>query len=486
MKHRTLVIAALLSTALLPLRAQVPQIINYQGRISSSGTPFSGTGQFKLALVDGAGTSTYWSNDGTGAAGSEPTTAVSLPVVNGLYVVPMGDATLPNMTGIPATVFSNADVRVRVWFNNGTSGFELLTPDQRITSVGYAMMAAQAQSVANGAITSAMIANGAVGTSQLATGITITGNVNGNATTATTAANATALASQLGAPGSINQAGNPVDWTQLKNVPAGFADGVDSTGVTSITAGAGLTGGTITGSGTIALSGDVPRLSNPSNSFSGSVGASAFLGNGGGLFGLNASQLTTGTVPGASLGGTYGNPLTFTNAGNSFTGNGGGLTNLSGSALQSGSVPLSALESGARPKCDRQMVLTSANMLNYGGSYIDVPGMTLTTKNLGENGTYIVSFSGIELFNSLNGSLSIYALNVGGVLDASTESYASQSSSGSSPTWKAAAFTVRLGSVPSGTVIKLQVRNSQGAAGQLLVEKGKLTIDGVPSSQVVP
>jgi hypothetical protein len=36
----------------------------------------------------------------------------------------------------------------------------------------------------------------------------------------------------LGAPGTINAAENPVDWTKLKNVPAGFADGVDDAGGT--------------------------------------------------------------------------------------------------------------------------------------------------------------------------------------------------------------------------------------------------------------
>ena len=32
----------------------------------------------------------------------------------------------------------------------------------------------------------------------------------------------------LSAPGTINAAGNPVQWTKLKGVPAGFADGVDN------------------------------------------------------------------------------------------------------------------------------------------------------------------------------------------------------------------------------------------------------------------
>jgi hypothetical protein len=36
--------------------------------------------------------------------------------------------------------------------------------------------------------------------------------------------------SELQTPGTINTVGNPVDWTKLKNVPLGFADGVDDTG----------------------------------------------------------------------------------------------------------------------------------------------------------------------------------------------------------------------------------------------------------------
>jgi hypothetical protein len=35
---------------------------------------------------------------------------------------------------------------------------------------------------------------------------------------------------ELNTAGTINQAGNPVDWTKLKGVPAGFADAVDDTG----------------------------------------------------------------------------------------------------------------------------------------------------------------------------------------------------------------------------------------------------------------
>ncbi|MEO8613995.1 MAG: hypothetical protein ABI600_02555 [Luteolibacter sp.] len=45
--------AAFLFLHLGAASAQVPQIINYQGRVSVGGVNFSGTGQFKFALVDG-------------------------------------------------------------------------------------------------------------------------------------------------------------------------------------------------------------------------------------------------------------------------------------------------------------------------------------------------------------------------------------------------------------------------------------------------
>ena len=64
--------------------AQVPQLINYQGRVAVSGTNFTGPGQFKFALVSGTGAGTsYWSNDATSTAGSQPTNAVGLAVTKG-------------------------------------------------------------------------------------------------------------------------------------------------------------------------------------------------------------------------------------------------------------------------------------------------------------------------------------------------------------------------------------------------------------------
>src|SRR6188474_2406356 len=121
-----------------PLPAQVPQLLNYQGRIAAGTVNFEGAGQFKFALVNGPGTTTYWGNspDTTPADGS-PDAAVSLTVTKGLYSVLLGDTTLANMAAIPSSVWTNADVRLRVWFDNGTNGSQLLTPDQRLAPAGY-------------------------------------------------------------------------------------------------------------------------------------------------------------------------------------------------------------------------------------------------------------------------------------------------------------------------------------------------------------
>ena len=161
----SMLLASAFCTAVL--QAQVPGLLNYQGRVAVGTVNFDGSGSFKFALVNAAGDTTYWSNDGTSTTGSEPTAAVSLTVTKGLYSVLLGDTALANMTAVPATVFNNTDVRLRVWFNDGTNGSQLLTPDQRIAAVGYAVMAGNVQ---DGAITSAKIAAGAVGTPQLANG----------------------------------------------------------------------------------------------------------------------------------------------------------------------------------------------------------------------------------------------------------------------------------------------------------------------------
>ena len=169
-----LLIAAL-ALAAASAAAQVPGIISHQGKVMANGTNYTGSGLFKFALVDAAGTTTYWSQDGTSTGGAEPTAAVSLPVVRGIFSVNLGDTTVANMTqAIPAGVFANSAVYLRTWFNDGTDGSQLLTPDRQITSVGYALVAASAGSVAAANIAgtlaatqlpAAVLTNGASGVS---------------------------------------------------------------------------------------------------------------------------------------------------------------------------------------------------------------------------------------------------------------------------------------------------------------------------------
>ena len=153
--RRALLALAAASLLAATAHAQVPTMLSYQGRVLMNNTNFGGSGQFKFALVQGVGPTLLWKNDGS-PANTEPTAAVSLSVANGLVMTTLGDTALANMTALPASAFANADVRLRVWFNGG-AGFQQLTPDQRIVSVGYALMA---NTVPDASITTAKLAPG--------------------------------------------------------------------------------------------------------------------------------------------------------------------------------------------------------------------------------------------------------------------------------------------------------------------------------------
>jgi hypothetical protein len=167
MNTQSLLLAALLLLlgAGAELSGAVPLMTSYQGRITANGIKFSGTGQFKFALVSPTDGASLWSNDGTSVAGSEPTMAVSLSVTDGLFTVMLGDTALSNMQPLSAEVFrANPALALRVWFDDGLNGSVALSPDTRLASVPYALSA----EIPEGSITGAQLAPGAIGPERLA------------------------------------------------------------------------------------------------------------------------------------------------------------------------------------------------------------------------------------------------------------------------------------------------------------------------------
>ena len=122
---------------------QSANIINYQGRVTVSGTPFNGAGSFKFALLNEAGTATLWSNDGTSVDGSEPDNALQLNVSKGLFRVGLGKASIENMAPISDEVVAK-NAKLRVWFNSGSNGWQRLQPDQEYSPSSFAMRATKA------------------------------------------------------------------------------------------------------------------------------------------------------------------------------------------------------------------------------------------------------------------------------------------------------------------------------------------------------
>jgi hypothetical protein len=184
--------------------AAVPQVLNHQGRIAVAGVNFNGDGQFKFALVNANGSISYWSNDGTSTAGAAPSSPVTLTVTKGLYSVLLGDTALANMTALPASALNHGDVRLRIWFNDGTRGFQQISPDQRLASTPYAFQADNAL-VAQQAVEAASftgLLSGDVSGSQSSTSIanqTITGkSLTGFASSTGTLSQGDSILSALG------------------------------------------------------------------------------------------------------------------------------------------------------------------------------------------------------------------------------------------------------------------------------------------------
>lgn len=119
-----------------------PTTVLYQGYVTVEDTPHDGTGYLKFAVVNAAGNTTYWSNNGTSTGGSQPTAAVSLPVNDGYFTILLGDTSLSGMTqSLSPSVFAGPARYLRVWFATSASGPFTQLSLVPIAAVPYALNA---------------------------------------------------------------------------------------------------------------------------------------------------------------------------------------------------------------------------------------------------------------------------------------------------------------------------------------------------------
>ncbi len=307
-----LVLGALLTAG--PAVAQVPGIIHFQGRLAVNGAAFNGTCEFKFALVSTNGDATYWSYNNSSSGGSEPAAPpLFLGVTNGLFCVALGDVAVSNMTQvIPASVFTNAAVCVRIWVNDGTNGWQRLAPDQRVAAVGYAFTAAQVLAPVSSATNfSGALAGDITGTQKA----TVVNSVGG-----ASAANVASGANAANAAASANTANTIVKRDSWGNFTAGTVTGAfagDGSALTGLNA-ANLTGTVADGrlSPNVALLGadqsfaGAQRLTNTAN-----VLVGTHTGDGSGLANLTASSLSGSAPSAVSFTGTLAGDVTGTQKG---------------------------------------------------------------------------------------------------------------------------------------------------------------------------
>jgi hypothetical protein len=165
----------------------VPNRMNYQGRLTDSdGNPLTGTYNMTFYFFTAqSGGSAIWSEN-------HP----SVQVTDGIYSVQLGSLT-PNL-------FENNELYLEV-----EVGGETLVPRQQITSTAFSMKAGDADTVAG--LTPPEI----VATSHTHDGTEITGTI-----------------AEDRMPDTIARIWQ-INWDELDNIPVGFADGVDDTGITT-------------------------------------------------------------------------------------------------------------------------------------------------------------------------------------------------------------------------------------------------------------
>lgn len=207
--------------------AEIPNKINYQGRLtdSATGLPLAGSHDMTFRIYDDPGAGDLlWSESLTLSADSA-----------GVFSAILGDIT-------PIDISFAGPVWLEV-----EMGGEVLIPRREIVSVPFAFRAKAAEQALNAdslggytagdfvregessVITSEMIVDGTGSglDADMVDGL----NADAFADTSHTHDDRYYTQDSLSTPGTLNEGSNPVDWSKLKGVPAGFADGSDDGGV---------------------------------------------------------------------------------------------------------------------------------------------------------------------------------------------------------------------------------------------------------------
>ena len=186
MKNPTAIFSVLSAILILasPLSAQVPHLVNYQGSLTDTGgDPVEGDHALTFIIYPDS------------AQASVPIWSETHPVVSfdgGLFHVLLG-----SVAALPDSLFQS-EIR---WLGITVDPDPEISPRIRITSVPWALKASRADTA----------------------GTVLEMPVHDHNDLYYTE-------SELNGAGTLNEPANPVDWTKLKSVPDGFADGADDVG----------------------------------------------------------------------------------------------------------------------------------------------------------------------------------------------------------------------------------------------------------------
>ena len=111
-------------------------VLEYEGRLSISGKPFSGIGQFQFILLNDAGEVRWKSKGCESSPRNEVVPGNGLVVQEGRYSLRIGDPSLGH-PGLPATVVSGPEALwLRVLFNDGEHGWHHAGTDLPLGALG--------------------------------------------------------------------------------------------------------------------------------------------------------------------------------------------------------------------------------------------------------------------------------------------------------------------------------------------------------------